>query len=326
MLANMNSASASSCVPDWPSDIFDNGYSGSVLAGASIVSSTEFSGGRPIIIAVAPTIKSQYSTQLAALGKDVKVSTSYISTNGLKIDSQLASLDPAALSSVSFSLFGPHGPAVPGLGRLSGLNGLLIVPFSFTPGAKLTTKVNVLTPGCDARTFTSATVEVPKYSLLDISAPSIQSDLKNASKDFTQLDNLNKLATILNTTTQQIDQSLQYTLPKVGEFAGTLSFFPDWRLCNAVTAINIRDYQQIPFKINNLSDSFVCTIPIYGYLSGKVFTLATTKFQYSAPIPKTPESVLNNPKKFTITCVKGKVMKKVTTTKPACPTGYKKKV
>jgi NAD(P)-dependent dehydrogenase (short-subunit alcohol dehydrogenase family) len=31
------------------------------------------------------------------------------------------------------------------------------------------------------------------------------------------------------------------------------------------------------------------------------------------------------PKKITITCVKGKVTKKVTAIKPVCPTGYKKK-
>jgi membrane protein involved in colicin uptake len=30
-------------------------------------------------------------------------------------------------------------------------------------------------------------------------------------------------------------------------------------------------------------------------------------------------------KKTTITCVKGKVIKKVTSTKPKCPVGYKKK-
>jgi hypothetical protein len=36
-----------------------------------------------------------------------------------------------------------------------------------------------------------------------------------------------------------------------------------------------------------------------------------------------PAQVL--PKKKTITCVKGKTVKKVTAVKPACPTGYKKK-
>jgi len=32
------------------------------------------------------------------------------------------------------------------------------------------------------------------------------------------------------------------------------------------------------------------------------------------------------PKKITITCVKGKLVKKVTGVKPLCPNGYKKKV
>jgi len=38
----------------------------------------------------------------------------------------------------------------------------------------------------------------------------------------------------------------------------------------------------------------------------------------SAPVKATA-------KKTTITCVKGKTTKKVTATKPVCPTGYKKK-
>jgi hypothetical protein len=34
---------------------------------------------------------------------------------------------------------------------------------------------------------------------------------------------------------------------------------------------------------------------------------------------------INLPSKQSITCVKGKVTKKVTAVKPKCPTGYKKK-
>ena len=35
--------------------------------------------------------------------------------------------------------------------------------------------------------------------------------------------------------------------------------------------------------------------------------------------------IIANPRKITITCVKGKLTKKVTAVKPVCPAGYKKK-
>jgi hypothetical protein len=49
-------------------------------------------------------------------------------------------------------------------------------------------------------------------------------------------------------------------------------------------------------------------------------------------VPDLPKSTNANesatkpvPKKITITCVKGKLVKKVTKVKPVCPSGYKKK-
>jgi len=48
-------------------------------------------------------------------------------------------------------------------------------------------------------------------------------------------------------------------------------------------------------------------------------------------LESTPQSALNGPikattpKKTTITCIKGKLTKKVTAVKPKCPTGYKQK-
>jgi hypothetical protein len=38
-----------------------------------------------------------------------------------------------------------------------------------------------------------------------------------------------------------------------------------------------------------------------------------------------PDAQAATPKKSTITCIKGKLTKKVTAVKPKCPTGYKKK-
>ena len=47
-----------------------------------------------------------------------------------------------------------------------------------------------------------------------------------------------------------------------------------------------------------------------------------TPTQSSAPSPSTKPVTA---KKVTITCVKGKTVKKITAVKPTCPVGYKKK-
>jgi hypothetical protein len=68
------------------------------------------------------------------------------------------------------------------------------------------------------------------------------------------------------------------------------------------------------------------------YLNGYGFSYSAPKLmvKFAKPVEEiasiteiTPAKVL--PKKKTITCVKGKTVKKVTALKPACPTGYKKK-
>jgi len=77
--------------------------------------------------------------------------------------------------------------------------------------------------------------------------------------------------------------------------------------------------------------------------SGEFFNFYTSGFTFSTkeiglklilpevrtatPTPKPlAQAQLVNPKKLTtITCIKGKVTKKVTAVKPTCPTGYKKK-
>lgn len=52
---------------------------------------------------------------------------------------------------------------------------------------------------------------------------------------------------------------------------------------------------------------------------------ATPPVTTTVPAPATPVAVTVAPAKTTITCVKGKTIKKVTGVKPLCPTGYKKK-
>jgi len=69
---------------------------------------------------------------------------------------------------------------------------------------------------------------------------------------------------------------------------------------------------------------------------GNIYSLKVSNFHYSNPIIKfrlsetqeiIPQKVeaATAPKKTTITCLKGKVTKKVTAVKPKCPAGYKKK-
>jgi hypothetical protein len=60
------------------------------------------------------------------------------------------------------------------------------------------------------------------------------------------------------------------------------------------------------------------------YMSAKGFTFSspTIKIKLSQGAVIVPAPMV---KKSTITCVKGKLIKKVTATNPKCPSGYKKK-
>jgi hypothetical protein len=66
--------------------------------------------------------------------------------------------------------------------------------------------------------------------------------------------------------------------------------------------------------------------------SGFTFSAPTIKVKYVAPKPTPTPVATESPtptaaalKKSTITCIKGKAVKKVTALKPVCPKGYKKK-
>jgi hypothetical protein len=64
-------------------------------------------------------------------------------------------------------------------------------------------------------------------------------------------------------------------------------------------------------------------------LSAKGFTYSSPTLKVSLTQEKPVAEAINtsraNPSKRTITCIKGKIAKKVTTVNPKCPTGYKKK-
>jgi hypothetical protein len=72
---------------------------------------------------------------------------------------------------------------------------------------------------------------------------------------------------------------------------------------------------------------------IYFKVAG--FTFSTPQIKVKLEVPKAEPTPSPSPtatpmakpvvKKLTITCVKGKVVKKVTAVNPKCPAGYKKK-
>jgi hypothetical protein len=71
------------------------------------------------------------------------------------------------------------------------------------------------------------------------------------------------------------------------------------------------------------------------YLSAKNFTFSAPTVRVKltqeaekpavTPTPSASKAPIAVPKLLTISCVKGKITKKVTATKPVCPAGYKKK-
>jgi hypothetical protein len=78
-------------------------------------------------------------------------------------------------------------------------------------------------------------------------------------------------------------------------------------------------------SLGNKPNSFGHFSPVYKHLD-LIKEAEAFVAQQTAPVASTKKTVtIPNLKKTTITCIKGKVTKKVTAVSPKCPTGYKKK-
>jgi hypothetical protein len=120
----------------------------------------------------------------------------------------------------------------------------------------------------------------------------------------------------------------------------TVSFTPG-------TSGNLPTYNQIDMFINGQAFGNVCNVtgatscPITNLGPNVSFSFSVTAVNskgsatsavsnavsYASPttVPPTTTTTTVPPTKLTITCVKGKITKKVTAVSPVCPAGYKKK-
>jgi hypothetical protein len=81
-------------------------------------------------------------------------------------------------------------------------------------------------------------------------------------------------------------------------------------------------------SVNNVASEIVQERNGWMTLSAKNFTFSSPtiriKLSQQASVV-TPTPIASAAKKITITCVKGKLSKKITAVRPVCPMGYKKK-
>jgi hypothetical protein len=113
----------------------------------------------------------------------------------------------------------------------------------------------------------------------------------------------------------------------VGRFSGIMQTSLVSRTLNISQSINSQlnsylfanpgykfEIEQVQSQIPVLTSDFIFTEDVLNQLLG-------TRDNVSVLVSR----IIANPRKTTITCVKGKIIKKVTSAKPVCPTGYKVK-
>ena len=114
---------------------------------------------------------------------------------------------------------------------------------------------------------------------------------------------------------------------QLGHFSGILQTSQVSRTLNIVQSISTQlksyllanpgykvEIEQVQSQVPVLTSEFIFTEDALNQLIG-------TRNNVAVLVSR----IIANPRKITITCVKGKLTKKVTAVKPACPTGYRKK-
>ena len=98
-------------------------------------------------------------------------------------------------------------------------------------------------------------------------------------------------------------------------------------LADAIGATKFTSGPSIGFRVQEIATPASTKPSAIGDPAGAIGTPPTPAPSDTAtPTPiKSPAEKLPSIKKTTITCVKGRLTKKVTAVKPVCPTGYKKK-
>jgi hypothetical protein len=330
LMPTYQNASAASCVSDWPENIFDGGYTGDALIGAKMIPGSNFQyiGGRRISIALSPQVSSAIESQIASLGKNIKVTRSWNVQNGLTTMLKTIPIYPS-VSSYNHNLLDPS-LSIPGLGQFNGLtNKGQAIAYEISPGVSLQTVITVSTPGCDARIFKSPFVLVPNSNIQNLQSSEIQEALKEISTDYTQLESLNKFVSSLHSQTLEIDKNYFIFPPGLpGHDSPSnippIYFVPDWRSCKFVRS-NDNSFLNHDERLFNFADEtkpFDCTIPLYGFFKGGVTILDNIHFHYRGTISEKVSSIKVDTQ---IICIKGKLTKVVSGINSKCPTGYKVK-
>jgi hypothetical protein len=178
-------------------------------------------------------------------------------------------------------------------------------PSTFVPSAILRVKNTVSTPGCTPRVFISPGWQNKNYQLPMLDSPEVASwesnfDFQKVNQDKTWLNDELKV-TQLNYDSRWVQFP---TWIRAGDFTQCGGVFPD---------------SDLPRTPN-------CQVNFYANHQGMFISLGrkTVNMSPKQSAPAIPSESSTN-KKTTITCIKGKLIKKVTAVKPKCPNGYKVK-
>lgn len=309
-------ASAATCVSDWPDNIFDEGFSGMVIE----TYNSAVPSSKTIGFAQAPLLKPEFSAKINQDSKNYFVKQKITIKNGLYSDYNISTRITAPLVFTTIKS-ASDGKVI----RLNSPDS-----FAFTPGATLQSTISVETPNCQSRTFTSNLVTVPTYQVPDYANSNYRQDMnfKDAQAGDAMVQKIQSTHIRINETMNSLLQLDWSSAPFWGVRARAGFIQPDWNKCAGVVESKNSDGNEY-FKIKDENSSFSCTIPIYllANATDPEAVLANATFDYVAPSAQQSASPapLVSSKTLTITCVKGKLTKKVIGANPSCPTGYKKK-
>jgi hypothetical protein len=324
-------ATADSCLSDWPTNIFANGYGGVAYMGSS---------NSPIHVAIAPLVSQEVRDKIALLKNNIVVTYSTEILNGL--DTDYGGTDPAGRRGLTFFADPNKRDFIDRLGWI--LEPYESRVFTMTPGASIFTTLKVSTPNCPDKIFKSGTETVPEYVIPSIQDQTSQDYLSSIL--FTTADTIRNLSTQLDGSNLELRQDLTFDSWAITNSQNSVNLVVDWRKCVGVEQYvvpgqgpNLVTVKR--FRLVNTNQALDCKVPMYlpNWSTGELrFVIANTHFTYKPKTGVTPskptplpssnvsQSAKTEPKskKLSWKCKKGKTILSFSGASIVCPTGYKK--
>ena len=295
-------ANSISCVSDWPSDIWDaptpQKVKLQIVVDAGKYAPTKIQTTQDVWYLRFPKLDNSIKSQIDELGSNITIEEKVIGFNPdwSLINNVGTGHPPTIIVENSIQRNIPSGWK-----PINGINASFLPPYgteidstewgTITPRGKIQFSWTIRTPGCQARIFVS-----PLYSNVDYDLPTFGSGELEAfanQLNFQIKENLERQRVSFESR-----KNFVYS-PTADAFGGPYA---------------VADFSDCP-AVETASGSLLksrCTIPYYNQFYGFFYKVGDA-------------NMLIEKKSSTLTCIKGKTVKKVTAVKPVCPKGYKKK-